>query len=639
MSDSQTAEDTQQNDGFRRHWRTLISLLPYLWSRNRPGLRLRVVAALAALVLAKAASAVVPIFFGWTVDALDGKSGAAVAGKAGNGDGAGDAIGLIGTGEALLAMPLYLLLGYGLMRLASVLFQELREALFARVAQHAIRQVALESFQHLHRLSLRYHLARRTGGLSRIIERGVKGIEFLLSFMLFNILPTLLEILLVCGILWGLLDFSFAATMLLIIVTYITYTLTVTEWRLKFRRLMNDRDNDANSKAIDSLLNYETVKYFGAEEYEAKRFDGAMRGYEDAAVRSITSLSAVNIGQAFIISAGLVWVMLMAARGVTAGQMTIGDFVLVNTYLIQLYLPLNFLGFVYRQIRQSLTDMEQLFAILRIAPEITDRPDAPALDCARGKIEFAHVDFGYDDRRRILKDVNFSVPPGRTLAVVGPSGAGKSTIARLLFRFYDVDEGAVLIDGQDIRSISQDSLRAAIGIVPQDTVLFNETIRYNIAYARPGITEAPDDAGEEEIIAAAKLARVHDFIAALPDGYDTMVGERGLKLSGGEKQRVAIARAILKGPRVLLFDEATSALDSATEQEIQQSLRDVSRGRTTLVIAHRLSTVVTADDILVLQDGRVAERGRHQDLLALNGLYADMWRRQQERKRQHDTLS
>lgn len=601
------SSDTNQPDNGDRyhHWRTLRAMLPYLWPADETGLRVRVVGALACLVLAKVTNVIVPLFFKDAVDVLSKENAEA------------------------LALPVGLLVAYGLARLLTVVFQELREALFARVKMRATRVVALETFQHLHALSLRYHLDRQTGGLSRVIERGVKGIEFLLNFTLFNILPTLLEIILVCGLLWGLFDWRFALVTFVTIASYIAFTLYVTEWRLKYRREMNSRDTEANTKAIDSLLNFETVKYFGNEDHEARRFDRAMRGYEDAAVRSLTSLSLVNVGQGGIIAVGLVILMAMAGQGVVNGSMSVGDFVLVNTYLIQLYLPLNFLGFVYRQIRQSLTDMEDMFTLLKVPQEVSDKPGAKALEVPSGNLRFDHVSFGYDPRRPILRDVTFSVPSGKTLAIVGSSGAGKSTISRLLFRFYDVDEGRVVIDDQDIRDVPQATLRSAIGIVPQDTVLFNDSVYYNIAYGRPS-------ASREEVEQAARMAQIHDFIIGLPDGYDSLVGERGLKLSGGEKQRVAIARTILKQPRILLFDEATSALDTATEREIQTSLKEVSRGRTTLIIAHRLSTVVDADEILVMDQGRVVERGTHTALLSRKGHYAEMWARQQERKSEND---
>jgi len=578
----------------------LASLAPYLWPVGRGDLRLRVALALLCLVLAKLANVYVPIVLKDGVDALAPASA-----------GAG----------ALAAVPIGLILAYGLARLGTVLFQELRDALFVRVTQNAMRQVALSIFRHLHALSLRFHLERQTGGLSRVIERGTRAIEELLSFVLFSILPILFEILLVCAILWDLFDYRFALVTFVTVLGYIAYTLSVTEWRLKFRREMNEQDNRANSRAIDSLLNYETVKYFGNEEHEARRYDIGLKGYETAAVRSYTSLSLLNIGQGAIASVGLVLVMLLAAEGVQQGRMSVGDFVLANAYLIQLYLPLNFLGTVYRTIRQSLTDMEAMFRLLDVQREVEDLPGAKPLEVREGHIRFRDVHFGYDPRRPILKGVSFEVPPGRTVAIVGPSGAGKSTISRLLFRFYDTGEGALEIDGQDIRSVTQASLRAAIGIVPQDTVLFNDTIHYNIAYGRPDATDA-------EIEEAAKLARIHDFIQGLPDGYDSMVGERGLKLSGGEKQRVAIARTILKAPAILMFDEATSALDTGTEREIQQSLREVSRGRSTLVIAHRLSTIADADEIVVLVAGEVVERGRHAELIARDGVYAEMWQRQ-----------
>ncbi len=580
-------------------WRAIITLLPYLWPRGSLELRGRVVVAALLLVGAKLTNVYVPVLYKQAVDILTGEAG------------------------AVIALPVGLLVAYGLARTFAVAFGEMRDAVFAKVVQRAMRTSALKTFEHLHGLSLRYHLDRQTGGLSRVIERGVSGIEFLLNFMIFNIVPTIFEILLVCGILWGLFDIWFALVTAVTIFGYIAFSLIVTEWRIKFRREMNDRDTEANTKAIDSLLNYETVKYFGNEGHESRRYDVALQAYERAAIRSKVSLAMLNIGQAGIIGGGLVAIMTMAGAGVVAGTMTVGDFVLVNAYLIQLYLPLNFLGFVYRQIRQSLTDMDAMFHLLQVEQEVSDDPDAPPLKVNGGEIVFDGVDFGYDSRRPILHDVSFTVPPGRTVAIVGPSGAGKSTISRILFRFYDVTGGTVRIDGQDIRHVSQSSLRAAIGIVPQDTVLFNDTVYYNIAYGRP-------DASPAEIEEAARLARIHDFVMGLPDGYQTRVGERGLKLSGGEKQRVAIARTILKQPSILLFDEATSALDTHTEQEIQKSLEEVSANRTTLVIAHRLSTVVGADQILVLDEGRIIERGRHAELLARAGAYAAMWKRQQE---------
>jgi ABC-type transport system involved in Fe-S cluster assembly fused permease/ATPase subunit len=521
-----------------------------------------------------------------------------------------------------VTLPLALIVGYGALRIAAIAFSELRDAVFARVSQRAIRTVALQTFRHLHSLSLSFHLERQTGGLSRAIERGTTGIDTLLTFMLFNIVPTLIEISLVCGILWAFFSVWYAVVTFICVVGYIWYTLVVTEWRLKYRRQMNETDQEANTRAIDSLLNYETVKYFGNEQYEANRFDQALARYERASVSSKASLSLLNIGQATIIGTGLAVLMAMAGRGVIDGSMTVGDFVLVNTYLIQLYIPLNFLGFVYREIKQALTDMEAMFKLLNVSADVKDAPGAQPLHAGPGAIEFDDVSFAYDPRRVILQNVSFKVPAGKRVAIVGASGAGKSTISRLLFRFYDVGGGAVRIDGQDIRDVTQASVRASIGIVPQDTVLFNDTIYYNIAYGRAGSSPA-------EIEEAARLARIHDFIMASPDGYQTMVGERGLKLSGGEKQRVAIARTILKRPRILLFDEATSALDTRTEREIQASLRDVSRGHTTLVIAHRLSTIVDADEIIVLAEGRIVERGTHDALLARNGLYASMWRRQQ----------
>ncbi|HXP31871.1 MAG TPA: ABC transporter ATP-binding protein/permease [Stellaceae bacterium] len=579
--------------------KALSGLFPYLWPRESWELRTRVLVSIALLVAAKGINVTVPMLYKRAVDAL-------TPGHA-----------------AIVIVPVALILAYGVARVSAQLFTELRDAVFAKVEQNAVRRVALATFRHLHALSLRFHLERQTGGLSRAIERGIRGTEFLLSYLLFNFVPTMFEILLVCGILWRLYSASFALVTLVTILAYVGFTFSVTDWRIKFRREMNARDSEANTKAIDSLLNFETVKYFANEEHEARRFDQALQAYERAAVKSQTTLSALNIGQGVIIASGLVGVMLLAGAGVAQGSMTIGDFVLVNSYLVQLYAPLNVLGMVYRNIKQSLTDLESMFRLLRVPSEIADKPGAPALIARRGEIVFDRVSFRYDPRRAILREVSFRVPPGATVAVVGPSGAGKSTIARLLFRFYDVDEGAIRIDGEDIREVTQDSLRRAIGVVPQDTVLFNDSIRYNIAYGWPG-------ASQEEIEEAARLARIHDFIAALPDGYKSPVGERGLKLSGGEKQRVAIARVILKAPRILIFDEATSALDTKTEREIQASLEEVSVERTTLVIAHRLSTVVGADEILVLDDGRIVERGNHASLLARDGFYAAMWARQQE---------
>ena len=590
-----TIEPGQFHPG--RQLGTLRHLLPYLWPRGRGDLKLRVMLALVFLVVAKAANVTVPIILREAVDGL-------------------------GVTGGIVVVPLALLVAYGLARVMALGFGELRDALFAKVAQHAIRRVALTTFRRLHALSLRFHLERQTGALSRAIDRGVKGIEFLLFFVLFSVLPTLLEIGLVCGILWAMFDWRFAAVIFVMILGFVGLTFSITEWRIRLRRAMNEADNDAGAKVVDSLINFETVKYFGNEEHEARRFDGAMRDYERAAIKTRTSLSILNTGQAAVVALGITMIMIMAAQGIAAGTMTLGDFVMVNAYLIQIAMPLNFLGTVYREIKQSLVDLEVMFDLLHSEAEVVDRAGARPLAVTGGEIVFEHVDFGYDPRRPILRDVSFTVPAGRTVAIVGPSGAGKSTLSRILFRFYDVTGGRVLIDGQDIRDVTQDSLRAAIGIVPQDTVLFNDTIFYNLAYGDPG-------ASRDRVEGAARMARIHDFVRALPDGYDTKVGERGLKLSGGEKQRVAIGRAILKGPAILMFDEATSALDTKTEREIQKSLDEVSKNRTTLVIAHRLSTVVGADQILVLEEGRIVERGRHAALLARAGIYAAMWQRQQ----------
>jgi ABC-type transport system involved in Fe-S cluster assembly fused permease/ATPase subunit len=586
--------------------RALKGLFPYLWPRDSLELRLRVVAAVALLVCAKAVNISVPFLYKHAVDTLGGKYGPVV-------------------------VPIFLVLAYGMARVCSQGFNELRDAVFAKVEQRAVRRLALSAFKHLHSLSLRVHLDRRTGGLARAIERGTQAVDFLLTFILFNIVPTVIEILIVCGILWRLYDWEFAAVTLATIVVYIGFTFAVTDWRVRFRQEMNARDSEANSKSVDALLNYETVKYFANEAHEAERYDRSLQAYERAAVRSETTLALLNVGQGIIIAGGLIGVMLLAAQGVAAGRMTVGDFVLVNAYLIQLYLPLNFLGMVYRNIKQSLVDLEQMLALLEVVPEITDRDGAPPLAVTEGAVAFRRVDFRYDPRRPILEGIDFRIEPGHTVAIVGPSGAGKSTIARLLFRFYDVDVGAIEIDGQDIRDVTQDSLRRAIGVVPQDTVLFNDSILYNIAYGRPGASRA-------EIEDAARFARIHDFVARLPDGYDTVVGERGLKLSGGEKQRVAIARVILKAPEILIFDEATSALDTKTEREIQASLAEVAAGRTTLIIAHRLSTIVDADQILVLDNGHIVERGHHRELIALGGVYATMWARQQEAARREAAM-
>ncbi|MFN2383168.1 MAG: ABC transporter ATP-binding protein/permease [Gemmatimonadota bacterium] len=579
-------------------------LLPYLWPKGDARLKVRVVLSLVCLVLAKLATVYVPILYKRAIDELAPVDvGAAVA------------------------VPVGLIVGYGIVRLLAATFSELREALFAKVSARAIRRVALETFGHLHRLSLRFHLDRRTGGVARVIERGTGGIEFLLVFMLFNILPTLLEIGLVCAVLWGFYSASFALVAFVTIAAYIAFTIGITEWRTRFVRAANEIDTESSARMVDALLNYETVKYFGNEAFEATRYDEALSRYERASVKTKTTLSILNIGQGLIIAIGLTIIMLMAARGMARGVLTVGDFVLVNTYLIQLYQPLNFLGFVYRQIKQSLIDMEGMFALLEEDVEVEDTPGAPALAVERGEVRFEGVSFGYGADRSILEGVSFTVPPGKRVALVGPSGAGKSTISRLLFRSYDVTGGTIRVDGQDIRAVQQASLRAAIGIVPQDTILFNDTIEYNVGYGRPSATR-------EEVERAARLARIHDFVTGLPEGYATRVGERGLKLSGGEKQRVAIARTILKDPPILMLDEATSALDTRTEKEIQASLDEVAKGRTTLVIAHRLSTVVDADEILVLDDGRIVERGRHEELLRRGGVYGEMWRRQQAEARE-----
>ncbi|EFO29581.1 iron-sulfur clusters transporter Atm1 [Roseibium sp. TrichSKD4] len=581
---------------------TLTNLWPYIWPSNRPDLKKRVLLAIAALVVAKFVTVLSPYFFAWASDALTGSTA-----------------GL----PPYLVAPVMLVLAYNLARVLAVAFNQLRDALFARVGQHAVRQLSILTFRHLHQLSLRFHLSRRTGGLSRVIERGVKGIESIVRFTILNGIPTILEFAIMAAVISYQFGFSYLVIVTLMIVAYVWFTIKASNWRIAIRREMNQSDTDANSRAIDSLLNFETVKYFGNEDMEARRFDVSMARYEKAATKTWTSLAWLNLGQTVILVIGMAACMVLSARAVMAGEQTIGDFVLINALLMQISIPLNFIGFLYREIRQGLADIESMFDLLGVPTEIEDKPDAQPLKAVEGRIQFQNVYFHYDVDRPILKGVDFEVPAGKSVAIVGPSGAGKSTISRLLFRFYDATGGGVLIDGQDVRDVTQKSVRGAIGMVPQDTVLFNDTIAYNIRYGRP-------DATDDEIREAARMAQIHDFIEALPQGYDTEVGERGLKLSGGEKQRVAIARTILKAPPILILDEATSALDTHTEREIQTALDQVSRNRTTLVIAHRLSTVVNADQIIVLKDGEIAERGTHSELLEAGGLYASMWTRQRE---------
>ena len=581
--------------------KTLRALLPFLWNY-----RGRVLLALGFLILAKVANVGVPLVLKDIVDSLDGNT------------------------HSQLVLPLALLLTYGALRLASALFNELRDSVFARVRHGAMRSVSLKVLEHLHTLSLRYHLERKTGGLSRDIDRGTRSVSSLMNYMVFSILPTLVEIALVAGILLSRYDIWFTVVTLIAVVTYIVFTMRVTEWRMKYRVSMNKFDSEANTRAVDSLLNYETVKYFGNEQHEMQRYDHSLKQWEAEAVNSQTSLSALNFGQAIIIAAGVTTIMILASQGVVDGNMTLGDLVLVNAFLLQLFIPLNFLGIVYSQLKHSLTDMRLMFDVMDKQAEITDRPDAAPLDADDAEIRFEHVSFAYQPERPILHDVSFSIAPGKKVAIVGPSGAGKSTLARLLFRFYDTTGGRILINNQDISNVTQDSLRRAIGIVPQDTVLFNESLRYNLAYANPG-------ASHEDIGKAAQLAHLTDFIASLPQGYDTVVGERGLKLSGGEKQRVAIARAVLKNPHILVFDEATSSLDSHSEQAILAALRDAAAHHTSLVIAHRLSTIVDADTILVMDNGRIVESGIHQSLIAAGGAYARLWAMQQEESRLQQT--
>jgi|TARA_B110000046_G_scaffold9833_1_gene9959 ABC-type transport system involved in Fe-S cluster assembly fused permease/ATPase subunit len=576
------------------------SVLPYLWPKSRKDIQFRVVLAMVALVLGEILGLLAPYFYGVSVDALA--------------PGADEDQTIF----MLTAGALGMVVAYGVMRILSVGFSQLRDVIFAQVGQRALRQLALETFRHMHRLSLRYHITRKTGGLSRVMERGVKGVEFLLRFMLFSIGPLILKLLIVAGIFYLEFGFIYMAIVLITIVLYIWFTFSVTEWRVKVRKEMNDKDTDANQKAIDSLLNFETVKYFGAEEREALRYDESMRGYEAAALKTSYSLAFLNFGQTLLITGGLITVMILAAMAVQRGELSVGDFVMANAYMIQITMPLGFLGTVYREIRQALVDMGEMFDLLGQPQEVIDVANAEDLNIKGGQIEFDNVTFGYDPERTILSKLSLKIKKGETVAIVGPSGSGKSTIGRLLFRFYDVNSGSLKIDGQDIRDVTQASVHNSIGIVPQDTVLFNDTIGYNIAYGRDG-------ASEDEIIAAAKSAKIHDFIISLTDGYNTTVGERGLKLSGGEKQRVGIARTLLKNPPILVLDEATSALDTETERNIQDSLRGLGSGRSVITIAHRLSTVVDADQIIVLEQGSIVEKGTHDELLNLNGRYAKMW--------------
>jgi len=604
-----TLTGTELFDARAGHMDVLRNLIPFVWLAERPDLKIRVVLAFIALIASKIVTVAVPLAYKGAVDWLtDDATGSAAVEI---------------TPLSLAAIPALLILAYGAGRVLMVVFAQIRDVLFVRVGQNAVRALANQTFHHLHRLSLRFHLERRTGGLSRIIERGIKAVELIIRMTILNSIPTIIETGFIMGMMAYYFGWKFVVIIIVTMVLYIWFTFQASEWRIAIRREWNDADTEANSKAVDSLLNYETVKYFGNEALEQRRFDVSMAKYEDAAIKTFHSLGVLNAGQALIFTAGLSVCMYLAAQRVVAGTLTIGDFVMVNALLIQLYQPLNFMGMVYREIKQGLVDLETMFALLAQEPEILDEPGAKALKVSKGRVEFKNVSFSYDPERAILKDVSFEVPAGKMVAIVGPSGAGKSTISRILFRFYEVSDGEVLIDGQDISAVTQASLRNSIGMVPQDTVLFNDTIAYNIQYGAP-------DASQKKVREAAELAQIHDFIMDLPQGYETMVGERGLKLSGGEKQRVAIARTILKGPPILMLDEATSALDSYTEKEIQESLERVAQNRTTLVIAHRLSTVTHADNIIVLEKGQIVEQGTHASLLKQGGLYAGMWERQRE---------
>ncbi|WP_407165033.1 ABCB family ABC transporter ATP-binding protein/permease [Bradyrhizobium sp. ORS 111] len=597
---------------------TLVHLWPYIWPGDRADLKMRVVWSVVLLLFAKLATLSVPFTFKWAVDALNGAGSAPVAPS--------------NWMMWLIASPLLMTIGYGAVRVIMAVLTQWRDGIFARVAMHAVRRLAYITFVHMHELSLRFHLERKTGGLTRVLERGRTGIETIVRMVILQLIPTIVEVALLAAVLLWQFDWRYVLAVLLTVVVFMYFTYIATEWRIEIRRKMNDSDTEANTKAIDSLLNYETVKYFGAEEREAKRYDRSMERYEQASVKTYTSLAVLNTGQAVIFTVGLTATMLMCAFGIRNGTHTVGDFVLINSMMIQLYQPLNFMGMVYREIKQAIIDIEKMFDVLARNPEVKDTVDARPLAVSSGSVRFEDVRFAYEADRPILKGLSFEVPAGKTVAIVGPSGAGKSTISRLLFRLYDVSRGRILIDGQDIKSVTQTSLRSAIGMVPQDTVLFNDTIRYNIRYGRW-------DASDTEVEEAARLAQIDHFIRMSPKGYETQVGERGLKLSGGEKQRVAIARTVLKAPPILVLDEATSALDSHTEAEIQDALERVSRNRTSLVIAHRLSTIVGADEIIVLDQGRIAERGTHARLLAAGGLYAGMWNRQREAEEARERLA